>query len=401
MSAASSWDGVDWPWGAHARDPEELLLEAFLRQTKLTRSAVIASDGRGIVICNRVAGRTLQLVDQALVLEFALDSAQGLEPPSTTVTLSDGTDVSLTHTRVNGANGSLAGVVVVARRQPQRGTGRGRGSTPVLGALTELPGFSPRWRQMTEQIIAAGGSHLVLHGERGTGKLTIAKALAPPGEVTVLDAEIHLCEGRDAWLRALCGFAENPRGSLILTHIEHLDIALVRAGTRVLDSVVRKGHRVLATATTGRGELVPRSLRERLNLLVEVPALRERIDDLPVLLQHMTRLQPTGGVAPSWMPDTVQALRKLDWPGNLRQLDGLVREVLRRTSNPYIGKLDLPKELLAEASPLQLTTMGQLEARALTKALRDAEGNKLAAANALGIARSTLYRRMRAHGIHG
>lgn len=400
MSVIDSSAHAERTWSTGYDHAEQLLLDEFMRQTKLSRSPVLAYDGRSVHITNRAASLLLRRLDQSVILDRALDPTETDETLGSPMTLSDGTEVTISRVWPGGRADTSIGVVVTVRRLAS--------ITPLSTVdprhhtvAPELPGVAPRWRQMAERIAAAGRAPIVLYGERGSGKLTIARTILPPEPVTILDAEKVLCSGPAKWLRDLHDFVEQPSGSLILAHIEHLDTTLVRTGTRILQPV--KGiRRIIATATTNRGESLPEPLNERADVLVAVPPLRERTEDLPALLRELT-LRHVGEdrTPPRWMADAVQALRRLDWPGNVRQLDGTVSDVLKRTGMPYIGRMDLPADMLAQTSRRNRTAIERLEAEALTKALREAGGNKFEAANALGIARSTLYRWMRAHGIEG
>jgi transcriptional regulator of acetoin/glycerol metabolism len=100
------------------------------------------------------------------------------------------------------------------------------------------------------------------------------------------------------------------------------------------------------------------------------------------------------------MPDAVQALSRLDWPGNVAALEALVRRlVAHRRGGGYVGAGDLPADVVAGTARRRLAALEQAEAKAILEAMRAAGGNKQRAAESLGIARSTLYRKVRALGL--
>jgi transcriptional regulator of acetoin/glycerol metabolism len=99
------------------------------------------------------------------------------------------------------------------------------------------------------------------------------------------------------------------------------------------------------------------------------------------------------------MPDALQVLARVDWPENLRSLQSVVAAVSRECRTGYVDSRVLPEGVRVRASGRQLSRLEQLEATEIVASLRESEGNKLATAKRLGIARSTLYRRMRSLGM--
>ncbi len=121
---------------------------------------------------------------------------------------------------------------------------------------------------------------------------------------------------------------------------------------------------------------------------VEIPPLRTRPEDIGPIAASILgdrRLRP----------EALQLLERLPWPGNVREL----AIALHATSAPSIGVGDLPPELRALAARVPTTGLQRLEAEAIARALAGCGGNKLEAARALGISRSTLYRKLRAYGL--
>ena len=132
---------------------------------------------------------------------------------------------------------------------------------------------------------------------------------------------------------------------------------------------------------------------------VRVPALSERLEDIPLLLDALSARKLSGVRSVRWLPETVQTMRRLHWSRNVASLDAAVREILGTTTHPTIGAEDIPPALRARASRRDLVGLEHVEAKAIMEALHAAHGNKRLAADTLGIARSTLYRKVRALGI--
>lgn len=139
-------------------------------------------------------------------------------------------------------------------------------------------------------------------------------------------------------------------------------------------------------------------------LHIALPALRER-SDLDALIDHF--LAQESRAAPLTLSAAARAcLHQHDWPGNIRELEQVLRRGAALAEDEHIDLVDLPAELTAAASGAQLeplsddsVTLQQTEAGAVQAALVLHEGNVSAAAKALGIARATLYRKIRRYGL--
>ena len=129
---------------------------------------------------------------------------------------------------------------------------------------------------------------------------------------------------------------------------------------------------------------------------VTVPALRHRIEDLedlvPMLLNDMTRGQA------KMNGEAMRQLSKLPWPGNISQLHDVIAETLTRQRSGLIGIDKLPDECRS-VSRRKLTRLEALERDAIVRSLQENDGNKVEAAEALGMSRATIYRKIRDFGI--
>ncbi len=151
---------------------------------------------------------------------------------------------------------------------------------------------------------------------------------------------------------------------------------------------VRTDVRIIAATHQDLEELVEakqfrEDLYHRLNVIrVHIPALRERREDLPALLEHfLTHAAAELGVpVKNVLPETREYLAGLDWPGNVRQLENLCRWLTVMAPGDDIGVADLPPELVAQAG----TAPGQAWEQALrgwaTQALAAGEGELLQSA---------------------
>jgi transcriptional regulator of acetoin/glycerol metabolism len=99
------------------------------------------------------------------------------------------------------------------------------------------------------------------------------------------------------------------------------------------------------------------------------------------------------------MPDSIQVLCRVEWPQNVVSLESLIRRMTSECRRGYVDARSLPDSIRSRATRRVLSRLEQLEATEITECMRRTHGNKVEAAQLLGIARSTLYRRLRALGI--
>jgi DNA-binding NtrC family response regulator len=139
----------------------------------------------------------------------------------------------------------------------------------------------------------------------------------------------------------------------------------------------------------------------RLNVVrIEIPPLRERSEDIPLLVHHFIAkyaraAQPIEGIEEA----ALDVLCQHDWPGNVRELENVIEAAIALAPGPRLRAADLPRERRAPsrsgspavALPLSLAAY---ERAAIERALAEAHGDAAAAARLLGIGRSTLYRKL-------
>ena len=173
----------------------------------------------------------------------------------------------------------------------------------------------------------------------------------------------------------------------------HSDARIVAATNRPLVQLLREGQ-------------FRQDLYYRLNVVrIELPPLRERRCDIPLLAEQFRhRLNAeTGKAIESIDADVLEILMRHDFPGNIRELENAMQHAFVLCRGTAIEPQHLPGELTAampsgDGTPLPLT-LKTIEKRAIEEALRHNAGNRAATARQLGIDPSTLYRKMRRHGI--
>jgi DNA-binding NtrC family response regulator len=143
----------------------------------------------------------------------------------------------------------------------------------------------------------------------------------------------------------------------------------------------------------------------RLNVVtVTLPALRDRREDIPELVEHFLATRPLGPTRRRVSPEAMQFLTRYDWPGNVRELANVIERAQILAEGDTITPDDLPeavvatREASATASDDNPFSLEAAERRLLRDALRHTQGNKLAAAKALGVSPRTLYRMIERYG---
>jgi DNA-binding NtrC family response regulator len=187
-------------------------------------------------------------------------------------------------------------------------------------------------------------------------------------------------------LRALQEKEVKPVGST-----DRIPIAtrVIAATNRDLESSVRQG--------TFRQDLY-----FRLNVVqIKIPPLRERKSDIPLLVNFfLEKFSDPAGPTRTITEDAMARLISYDWPGNVRELENAIERAAALGSGTILQVGDLPSNLhygTSERMPQsdEVMPLEELERRAILRALREAAGDKLAAARLLGIGKTTLYRKLK------
>jgi sigma-54 dependent transcriptional regulator, acetoin dehydrogenase operon transcriptional activator AcoR len=274
---------------------------------------------------------------------------------------------------------------------------RGGPRRPSTGDST-----SPAWRAAAagvEGALRAEGRTLVL-GEVGTGRLRLLSEL-----FGVTHGGCILAFGADAVEAAPEDVVDRVRSAgaePVLPVLRDVDRLSPRAAARLLDALAAEPDPpVLLAATATEPDRWPAATRDALLALFHhcatVPPLRDRSGDLPALAAGLLAdLAPHRDVRLS--PDALRLLRRYGWPGNVGQLRDALADAVRRRPVGRIEAADLP-EYCQTTAAAPLRTVDRVERDANVAALRETGGNRVAAAAALGLARSTLYRKIRQYGI--
>jgi transcriptional regulator with PAS, ATPase and Fis domain len=170
---------------------------------------------------------------------------------------------------------------------------------------------------------------------------------------------------------------------------EIVDVRIIAASNRDLETLAKEG-------------MFRHDLYYRLNVvMLDIPPLRSRPDDIPLLIQfHLRQLEKETGIPVDGVePDAHEILKTYSWPGNVRELRNVLEQSLYVKTGTTIAKRDLPFGLVkgaamstSPAASRSLKYITQLaEEEAIRSAIREEKGDKQAAAVRLGISKSSLY----------
>ncbi|MBK1838378.1 sigma 54-interacting transcriptional regulator [Azospirillum sp. YIM B02556] len=313
--------------------------------------------------------------------------------------------------------------------------------------VENLIGFSPAMLQVKRLVRRAGQilSAVLLLGETGTGKELVAQSIHASSDrahrpfVAVNTAAIpeNLLEAEFFGVApgAYTGAGRQARpgkfqlahgGTLFLDEIGDMPLPLQAKLLRALqereveplgsNQIVKVDVRIIAATSRPLADMVRSGafrsdLYYRLNVFpIQLPALRERKDDLEILATRFSEKIALGLDQPmrEFTPAALDALRHHDWPGNVRELANIVEQVYVRTEGDRITAEDFADILPNAAIPSPAapdrrrplsTAMDELERGLILEALRETQGNKLEAARNLGLSRTNLYAKLRKHGI--
>jgi two-component system nitrogen regulation response regulator GlnG len=336
-------------------------------------------------------------------------------------------------------------------------------NAPAAASLSSIIGQAPAMQEVFRAIGRLSGSsmNVLITGESGTGKELVAQALHEHGprsakpfiafNTTAIASELLESElfghergaftGADR--RRIGRFEQADRGTVFLDEIGDMSVDLQTRLLRVLaegefyrvggQSPIRVDVRVIAATNRNLSELVAagefrEDLFHRLNVIhIETPPLRERADDIALLLQHYLGqvARELGTVPKALTVEAVDLLRNFDWPGNVRQLVNACRRLTITAPGNEIRSEDIPEEFgggserrpgsdewianlarwaeqqfnSGSSEPLFQVALPEFERTLIRAALASADGHRQEAARLLGIGRNTLTRKIRDLGI--
>ncbi|MEZ5944743.1 MAG: sigma-54 dependent transcriptional regulator [Planctomycetaceae bacterium] len=314
----------------------------------------------------------------------------------------------------------------------------------TVGEVSGIIGNSAVMQDVMQQIrqVAATDATVMICGESGTGKELVARALHDLSDrserpfvavnlgalpESLLESELfgHEKGSFTGAVRRKPGCFERAKGgSLFLDEITEIpakcQVDLLRVletgmysrvgGEEVLTSDVRL---ISATNKSPQEEIEEGKFREdlfyRLNIVpIELPALRQRREDVPLLVEHFLKHFCKRHQRPdkTFTAEAMKLLTKAHWPGNVRQLRNVVERLVVTISDELIQEQDIPNELkpmevASEAAPAKLSEVVEIaEKSAIMRALAECDYHREQTARLLDISVRTLHYKMNRYGMH-
>jgi DNA-binding NtrC family response regulator len=309
-------------------------------------------------------------------------------------------------------------------------------------------GRSPEMEKLYRIISKAANSvHPVLIlGESGTGKEMVARSIHYSGPYrdkpfipvdcgslvpTLIESELFgyvkgAFTGANQSKDGLMAMAEG--GTIFLDEVGELPVdlqakmlrAIQEKEIRPVGSTRRVPINVRILAATNRDleqevtrGTFRRDLYFRLNVLsLRIPALRERRQDIPLLIGHfLERMARNSGQEKMLSDEALKAMLAYDWPGNVRELENCLERTYAFTSGPLIHLTDLPHEIanipgavtaattISAGGRPKIIPIAELERQTILNAITELNGDKLQAARMLGIGKTTLYRKLKDYAL--
>ncbi|MGQ9920916.1 MAG: sigma-54-dependent transcriptional regulator [Desulfobacca sp.] len=316
------------------------------------------------------------------------------------------------------------------------------------GPSEEIIGQSPVMQQLQEQvrIVAPTNAGVLITGENGTGKELVARAIhrlskrahKPFVEVNCAAIPEELIESElfghekgaftGATSKRRGKFDQAHEGTLFLDEIADMSLKTQAKVLRILQEQrfervggsrpIQVDVRVVAATNKNLEELIARGqfredLYYRINVIpIHVPPLRERPEDIPLLIEYFLQefARENNCLAKIMTPEAVAVLRRRPWPGNVRELKNFVQRLAILTPGRVIDLAHVPdldgSEQAADepqGSLFQINSLkearSQFEREFLRRKLAEHQGNVSLTAEAIGLERSHLYKKIRSYGL--
>jgi PAS domain S-box-containing protein len=339
----------------------------------------------------------------------------------------DALPVSLSISALRDEHGQIVGAVEAFRDLREL-------APAVTASATPLIGTNPRMRRIMElvDLLKDSDATVLLQGESGTGKGLLAETIHRLGNrarkpfvkvncgalpESLLESELfgHVKGAFTGAIRDAVGrFELADRGTAFLDEVGELSPSTQVKLLRFLQEqefervgstkTVRVNVRVIAATNQDLHQLMTHGrfradLFYRLNVIpVDLPPLRERPEDIPALVEHLlARLASKGRKVKAVAPAVMETFLQYAWPGNIRELENTLEHAVVCSKGSVIELSALPRSVLRPASAFVRRPLTGHTERTLETLARH-RGNQSKAARALGISRTTLWRRLRKLG---
>jgi transcriptional regulator of acetoin/glycerol metabolism len=394
--------------GAH----EQALIRAYLMADQSDREPVIVLTER-TVFANTAGVPHLDSQSHAVLWAHLQDAPRARGPVRTRVPLGGASHDAVVEQLDSGRHSAYCIRLVPGPAAAPRER------APAGGARRAVRASDPRAllhpvAEVSDQLRAAArhGRCLAVDGDQGTGKLRAAVAMLTSGGASpplVLDVSAFRSGQGPEWLGWVVDALQAGRG-VVLRHLQDLS-AVDLNRVKAIAETARSGAgaaggpaaaptvRLAVTVDLAEAPAHVQRLVGEVATTVRLPALVEMRPQIPQLVADALAELPGEAAGTRLSSDALQALMRAPWPGNIAELRAAVTSLAQRLPGRTVRGVDLPAHLHRVAVRRQLSLMEVAESEAITAALQRCGGNRREAAEALGIGRTTLWRKMQRLGI--
>lgn len=371
------------------------LLNEYLRLTRQCHDPILAVSDN-VLMLNEHAHASLSTHDQNQLVEHLRDNARNSRTTPTDIELPNGHYCRI-HTKQI-TNDQFAAIARLRYRHAPANERTSLPTTPLPG----VAGSSLVWQKCCHDLQRYRNSHewTFVHGEPGTGKSALVQAVDhyfhPKQKINILNVEDST---RQTWVNLHKEILHQP-ASLLIRHIDRLHAQHITALHQLLHTASTSPHPVwiAATATTPHlGEAARNMVSSHFGRTLEVPPLRHHIEDIqeiaPLMLQQITKRTDV-----QLSSDALHILMRRSWPSNIGELRDLIATIANNTHATTISAEHLPPECFSRNKRI-LTRIESTERDTIIKSLTETGGNRSKAAQAIGISRATIYRKINEYGI--
>lgn len=394
--AKSAGSQIEDRISAMNNETETALLDAYLKQSRRYPGGVLAIGGE-VVLMNPYLRQSLDSADQTSLLDHAAEMARSSFNSTAVAALPSGTTAKISVAKRVSVGMRSDSVVFhaalhVTESVPTRAGGQ---------HIPRLAGRSSSWRRSCQQVERCyrDRNWVVIEGESGSGRSRLGHAVAqfvtPERTVRILRADCF--DSIDHFVAEFDAETDGDDFAVVIADVDTLDDDALEPLAASMQSCAGRGWVAATMGTERRSPLVDMLVLPFFTHTVTVPALRHRIEDLddlvPMLLHELTR-----GAEVRMDGQAMRQLRTLPWPGNVAQLRKALSATVARQRSGVIGIDKLPAECRS-LTRRKLTQLESLERDAIVRSLSENDGSKADAAEALGMSRATIYRKIKEFGI--
>lgn len=377
---------------------EQALLTSYLAEVrKRGGDSIVVMDDR-TTIASKGALHMLGQNDYAVLAGYARESERLVSTLEREISLGPGTTLQVHASPITSGGETIGSVIRLRPPKPVKAASPRIAAPLRSDPFATLVGDSLALRRTLEvaSTVVRRRMPAYILGEHGTGKAQLAEAMAAQlaEKVVVVDCapesavddafierlECHLRTGSALVLRHVDALGSQPRAMLaeLLATLEIPPVVMTLSN--LSDEVMQ------LTSALGGVE-------------IEMPPLRNRRDDIPMLVQHFLASAAHGVMKVS--AALMRALTEADWTGNVAQLKKFVDTAAARCNVSELGVQHLGDAHQRMIARNRLTRLEEAELQQIRAALADSEGNRMRAAEVLQIGRSTLYRKIETYTRRG